>query len=92
MSRVRRKLTAQEFRQDLADLNMSVKSLARELGKVESRVMGWYRGEDDVPSDVALLLAVMKVPGARDALQARARDLAIDERRPAATAKRSGSE
>ena len=86
MSRVRRKLTAQEFRQDLAELNMSVKSLARDLGKVESRVMGWYRGEDDVPSDVALLLAVMKVPGVRDALQARARDLAMTEPRPVAAA------
>ena len=68
MSRKRfeyKKMTAAEFRSDLKSIGMSIKAFARITGSVADRAQKWLHGEEDIPTWVPIMTAIMRnVPGA----------------------------
>lgn len=60
-----KKMTAAEFKGDLKAIGMPIKAFARITGSNADRVGKWGNGEEDIPSWVPVLTAIMKnVPGA----------------------------
>lgn len=66
----RGKLTRHEFCDALAEIGLSVNEFADLIGKDRSRVMGWRKGEDGVPHDIGLILALLELPGGVERMRA----------------------
>jgi DNA-binding transcriptional regulator YiaG len=66
----RAKLTAAEFRDALKEIGLSENEFANLLGKQASRVVGWAEGEDNVPHDIGLILALLELPGGVERMRA----------------------
>jgi hypothetical protein len=60
-----KKMTGQEFRDDLKAIDMTVKAFARITGSNADRVIKWFHGEEDIPAWVPVLTSILKnIPGA----------------------------
>lgn len=78
------RMTGPEFKADLAEIQMSVKAFARITGSIAERVQKWVHSEEDIPSWVPVLTAVLKnSPGALGAArQAAAERIRLDLANP----------
>lgn len=58
-------LTGEEFETALNDIDMSTTTFARLVGADIRRVDRWYAGKYEIPHYVALVLQLLKIPGAK---------------------------
>jgi hypothetical protein len=60
------RMTGEQFRAALAQLDMTPLYFARITGKNQRKVRYWYDGEEDIPHDVMLICSLLTLPGAKD--------------------------
>jgi len=79
-----KRMTAPEFKADLAAIGMPPLAFGRIFGFEETRIKQWGTGEQDIPTWVPIVTQMMKnVPGAiPEARQAAAEHIIRDNLRP----------
>jgi hypothetical protein len=60
------RMTAEQFRAALAQLDYTPVYFARITGKNRRKVQYWYDGEEDIPHDVLLICSLLTLPGAKE--------------------------
>lgn len=77
------RMTAEQLSAALNQLNLSLRQFCRLSGKSEAKAQRWIAGKEDIPHDVAVMLALLTVPGAMDVAKAVTDAFLIEEREDA---------
>jgi hypothetical protein len=60
------RMTYEQFRTALAQLDMPWIYFARISGKNPRKVEEWYNGQEDIPHEVMLICSLLTLPGAKE--------------------------